>query len=88
MLYKLEKRGTGLAIPAVLYNFMLTNHIEYTYNFKQEGIELTENDYNRLISCFKPSFEEKAIKYTGISETLLKNENMRSNIKHKRRKLI
>jgi len=88
MLYKLEKRGTGLAIPTTLYNFMLTNGIKYTYNFQQEGIELTETDYNRVILCFKPGFKEKAVKYTGTDRNPVKNENMRSNTKQKRRKLI
>ena len=79
MLYKLEQRGTSLVMSAQLYNFLLQNHIEYKKDFEKGGLELAETDYNRLILGFKPGFEEKAVKYTGVAENTVKNENMRSN---------
>lgn len=54
MLYKLEKRGTSLAMPTTLYNFLMQNHINYTYDFEQSGIQLDSTWYQYILDNYKP----------------------------------
>lgn len=78
MIYKLERRGTGLAMPASLFNFLMQNHIKYTYDFTNEGIEITEDAFKRIQIDFKPYLESKMIKYTSETQKTLKTQNMKS----------
>jgi hypothetical protein len=84
MFYKLESRGTGLAMLASLFNFLIQNHIKYTYDFKLGGIELTDDDYNYIESNFKPDLEQSSINYREEPKKPAKAEIKRN----KRRKLF
>ena len=48
MLYKLERRATGLAMSSALMNFLMHNKIPYKYDFAGGGIEITEEDAENI----------------------------------------
>lgn len=87
MLYKLEQRNGSLVIPTALYNFLSQNRIDYTYDFKLGGIQLTETAYNDVISNFKPDFEKKVVNCINEIKTPVKTQNKHV-IQSRRRKLL
>ena len=84
MIYKLERRNTGLAMPVSLFNFLVINEIDYTYNFEKGGIEVSKDDLQRIRINFKAGLELIPIKDAEIDKKPFKIENTKS----KRRKLI
>ena len=62
MIYELERRGTGLAMSASLYNFLIHNKIEYSYNFELGGIEITEDALESIRNDYKADLGTEAIK--------------------------
>lgn len=83
MIYKLERRGTGLAMPASLYNFLNQNKIEYSYNFELAGIEITDSASERIRNEYKVGLERDTIKYMAETETGPKTQNRASESKAK-----
>ena len=81
MIYELERRGTGLAMSASLYNFLIHNKIEYSYNFELGGIEITEDALESIRNDYKADLGTEAIKYTSKTETALKTQNKASQSK-------
>jgi len=88
MIYKLERRGTGLAMSASLYNFLNQNKIEYSYDFIAGGIEITDSASERIRNEYKVGLERDMIKDTSETETVLKTQNRASQgkVKAKREK--
>ena len=84
MIYKLERRGTGLAMSASLYNFLNHNKIEYRYNFELGGIEITEEASECIRINFKPDLVHESIKVSAENKNSVKTQN----VKLKRKKLI
>lgn len=88
MLYSLERRSTGLAVPTAVYNYMLRNGINYSYDFVNGGLELSETDYNALQANFSGISSESGINHTPQAEKTVKIENTRLNLKRKKRGLF
>jgi hypothetical protein len=87
MIYKLERRGTGLAMSASLYNFLNHNKIEYSYNFELGGIEITEEAMESIRINFKHDLEQETIKHTPEIKKAVKTQTTQ-NTALKRRSLF
>lgn len=82
MLYPLERRSTSLVMPALLFNYLQENRIPYEYNFEQGGIEIPEEQFQKIQNMnFIPA-------PSNIKEEPIKRVSTSKSDKHIRRKLI
>lgn len=75
MIYKLERRNNGLAMPTTLMNFLMYNKINYTYDFIVGGIEITEEAMESIRINFKHDLEQETIKHTPEIKKAVKTQN-------------
>lgn len=88
MIYQLERRNSGLAMPTTLYNFLNHNKIEYKYDFDAGGIEITETAMESIRNDYKAFLEQESIKYIAEDKNSFKTQIQASGnkIKTKREK--
>lgn len=84
MIYKLERRGTGLVMPTSLMNFLVKNGISYKYDYEQEGIDISEEAYNRIFYDFSPISTDECVNYREEPKRAIKTEIK----KNKKRRLF
>ena len=82
MIYKLEKRGNSLVIPARLYNFLMQNKVPIIYDFENSGINLDEDIIERIRTLGNDNFISQTIELLLRRKKTLKTQNTHL---HKRR---